>query len=270
MSESGQAYTWHENAHEFRLTPWHNDPVSDSGGEAFYLRDEQSGQFWSPTPLPARGSGRYVTRHGFGYSVLNTARRHRQRDDHLRRLDAPIKYTCSRCATTAVQRRLSVTGYVEWVLGDLRAKSGMHVTTEADPVSGALFARNNYNTEFSGRVGFFNTDASMRTARRPHRIHRPQRHAGGAGCAAPRCACPATGAGLDACAAIGAVRPAAGQEREIVFVLGVAGPPQCRRQQPGRSTPQADAAHEALAAVHAHWEKTLGAVRIERRSRNWT
>jgi cellobiose phosphorylase len=49
ISESGQAYTWHENAHEFRITPWHNDPVSDSSGEAFYLRDEQSGQFWSPT-----------------------------------------------------------------------------------------------------------------------------------------------------------------------------------------------------------------------------
>ena len=47
------AYTWSENAHEFRLTPWHNDPVSDASGEAFYLRDEETGHFWSPTPLPA-------------------------------------------------------------------------------------------------------------------------------------------------------------------------------------------------------------------------
>jgi cyclic beta-1,2-glucan synthetase len=53
VSESGQAYTWSENAHEFRLTPWDNDPVSDRSGEAFYLRDEQTGQFWSPTALPA-------------------------------------------------------------------------------------------------------------------------------------------------------------------------------------------------------------------------
>jgi len=44
-----------ENAHEFRLTPWTNDPVSDLGGEAFYIRDEESGQFWSPTPLPSMG-----------------------------------------------------------------------------------------------------------------------------------------------------------------------------------------------------------------------
>ena len=56
ISESGLAYTWSENAHEFRLTPWSNDPVSDSSGEAFYLRDEESGHFWSPTPLPSRGA----------------------------------------------------------------------------------------------------------------------------------------------------------------------------------------------------------------------
>ncbi len=55
VTESGGAYTWSENCHEFRLTPWHNDPVSDPGGEAFYIRDEETGRFWSPTPLPARG-----------------------------------------------------------------------------------------------------------------------------------------------------------------------------------------------------------------------
>ena len=59
VSENGVAYTWSENAHEFRLTPWHNDPVSDSSGEALYLRDEETGHFWSPTPLPARASTPY-------------------------------------------------------------------------------------------------------------------------------------------------------------------------------------------------------------------
>src|SRR5207237_3062345 len=68
ISESGGAYTWVENCHEFRLTPWNNDPVSDPTGEAFYIRDEHSGQVWSPTPLPARGPNPYVIRHGFGYS----------------------------------------------------------------------------------------------------------------------------------------------------------------------------------------------------------
>ena len=70
VSESGSAYTWAENSHEFRLTPWHNDPVTDTSGEAIYLRDEETGRFWSPSPLPARGHNPYVARHGFGYSIF--------------------------------------------------------------------------------------------------------------------------------------------------------------------------------------------------------
>src|SRR5258708_6847047 len=70
ISESGSAYTWGENAHEFRLTPWHDDPVTDAGGEAFFLRDEETGSFWSPTLLPTRGTGPYVVRHGFRYSIF--------------------------------------------------------------------------------------------------------------------------------------------------------------------------------------------------------
>ena len=69
LSESGPGYTWCGNAHAWRLTPWHNDPVSDTGGEAFYLRDEETGRVWSPMPLPCRGRGAYRTRHGFGYTV---------------------------------------------------------------------------------------------------------------------------------------------------------------------------------------------------------
>ncbi len=70
VSEKGGAYTWVENAHEFRLTTFHNDPVGDASGEAFYLRDDETGVFWSPTPLPCPGRSGYVCRHGFGYSVF--------------------------------------------------------------------------------------------------------------------------------------------------------------------------------------------------------
>ncbi len=70
ISESGSAYSWAVNAHEFRLTPWNNDPVTDAGGEALYLRDEENGRFWSPTPLPAGSESPYTSRHGFGYSVF--------------------------------------------------------------------------------------------------------------------------------------------------------------------------------------------------------
>ncbi|HSB55879.1 MAG TPA: hypothetical protein VLD58_16065, partial [Gemmatimonadales bacterium] len=118
VSESGPAYTWSENAHEFRLTPWGNDPVSDSGGEAFYLRDEERGHFWSPTPLPCRGATPYVTRHGFGYSVFeHTERGIRSELWVYVALDAAVKFAVLKVKNVSDRaRRLSATGYVEWVL----------------------------------------------------------------------------------------------------------------------------------------------------------
>ena len=165
VSESGLAYTWSENAHEFRLTPWYNDPVSDSSGEAFYLRDEESGHFWSPTPLPSRGATPYVSRHGFGYSVFeHTEGGIRSELWVYVALDAPVKFSVLKVRNESGRsRRLSATGYVEWVLGDLRPKSTMHVITEIDPDSGALFARNPYNTEFADRIAFFDVDDASRT-----------------------------------------------------------------------------------------------------------
>ena len=35
VSEGGQAYTWSENAHEFRITPWNDDPVTDQEARHF-------------------------------------------------------------------------------------------------------------------------------------------------------------------------------------------------------------------------------------------
>ena len=163
ISESGVAYTWSENAHEFRLTPWENDPVRDSGGEAFYIRDDERGHFWSPTPLPCRGTTPYVTRHGFGYSVFeHTERGIRSEMWVYTALDSPVKFTVLKVRNeTGRSRRLSATGYAEWVLGDLRPKSSMHVITEIDHKSGALFARNPYNTEFRDRTAFFDVDETV-------------------------------------------------------------------------------------------------------------
>src|SRR4029453_3554349 len=157
ISEAGAANTWSENAHEFRLTAWSNDPASDPSGEAFYIRDEERGYFWSPTLLPCGGRVPYITRHGFGYSIYEHS------EGGIRTelwvyvaIDAPVKFAVLKVRNDSGRpRRLSVTGYVEWVLGDLRSKSMMHVTTELDTHPGTLFARNPYSTEFRDRVAFF-------------------------------------------------------------------------------------------------------------------
>ena len=272
ISESGQAYTWGENAHEFRLTPWHNDPVSDPGGEAFYLRDEDSGQFWSPTPLPRRGTTPYVSRHGFGYSVFeHTEGGIRSELWVYVAIDAAIKFSVLKVRNTSGQpRRLSATGYVEWVLGDLRPASAMHVATEVDPHSGALYARNPYNTDFPDRLAFFDVDDAHRTFT-CDRMEFIGRNGNLGDPAAMRRThlSGRLGSGLDPCAAIQvAFDLADGQEREITFRCGLGGVTDGDEAHPGAHQLAhryrgADAALRALEAVWHYWNHTLGAVQVE-------
>ncbi len=266
VSESGLGYTWGENAHLFRLTPWHNDPVGEASGEALYLRDEETGHFWSPTPSPCAGSAPCITRHGFGYSVFDLT------EDGIRSeltifvaLDAAIKFYSLKVTNMSGRpRRLSATGYVEWVLGDLRAKSSMHVTTEIDARSGALFARNPYNNEFSDWVAFFDVDDATRTITcdrteflgRNGALHDPAamqrtRLSGKAGAA------------LDPCAAIQVTfELGEAQERELVFRLGAASSADAASLLVKRFRGNA-AARDALDAVVEHWRHTLSAVQVQ-------
>ncbi|MCM2329603.1 MAG: cyclic beta 1-2 glucan synthetase, partial [Lysobacter sp.] len=266
VSESGAAYTWSENAHEFRLTPWHNDPVSDSAGEAIYLRDEETGHFWSPSALPRRGEGDYVTRHGFGYSVFE----HRE-DGVSTELwvyvapDAPVKFSALRIRNDSGRpRRISATGYVEWVLGDLRPKTAMHVITELEGKGGAILARNAYNTEFPERVAFLDVDGAARSASgdRTEFLGRNGTLRDPAAMARVRLS-GKVGVALDPCAALQvAFELADGEEHEVVFRLGL-----------GRNAADAAgllqrfrgpaSAREALDAARAHWTRTLGAVQVK-------
>jgi cellobiose phosphorylase len=265
VSESGGAYTWSENAHEFRLTPWHNDPVSDVSGEAIYIRDEDSGQYWSPSPLPRRGQGRYTIRHGFGYSVFEHSE-----DGISSELwiyvaqDASVKFSVLKLRNeSGRERRLSVTGYVEWVLGDLRPKSAMHIVTEMDP-SGALLAANAYNVEFPERAAFFDADGGSRsfTGDRNEFLGRNRTLRQPAAMARLRLS-GKVGAGMDPCAAIQVGFDLAdGAEHEVVFRLGAG-----RNRRDARALIQryraSESAAEALYKVRQHWRQTLGAVQVQ-------
>lgn len=265
VSESTPGYTWFDNAHEFRLTPWHNDPVSDTGGEAFYLRDEDTGRVWSPMPLPCRGSGAYRTRHGFGYTVYE-----HQEDGIASELwvfvdvDAPVKYSVLRVRNLSGRpRRLTATGYVEWVLGDLRPKSRMHVVTERDPVSGALLARNPYSSDFGGRVAFFDTDAERcgwtsdraeflgrnGSLQQPAALRRERLDG-------------RIGVGLDPCAAIQVALDLVEEDAaEVVYRLG-AGRDREEALSLARGRQGAYKAHDALDAVRIHWRGLLTQVQV--------
>jgi cyclic beta-1,2-glucan synthetase len=266
VSESGSAYTWAENAHEFRLTTWHNDPLSDSSGEAFYIRDEETGAFWSPTPLPARGRSGYVCRHGFGYSVFEHF------EDGISSelstyvaMDAAVKFVVVKLRNHSKRpRRLSLTGYWELVLGEWRHANLMHIVTETDAHSGALFARNAYGRECANRIVFAQVSGRVRsvTGNRTEFIGRNGSLASPAAMRRKRLS-GKTGAGLDPCAALQThFELAEGQEREIVFVFGAARTSDEAQHFIQQYGGPAGARH-ALEAVWGYWNHTLGAVHVE-------
>ncbi len=180
-------------------------------------------------------------------------------------LDAPVKFFALKVSNESGRsRRLSATGYVEWVLGDLRAKSAMHVTTEIDARNGALYARNPYNNEFADWVAFFDVDDATRsvtcdrteflgrngTLRDPAAMHRTRLSG-------------KVGAALDPCAAIQvAFELADGQEREIVFRLGAGSNADAASLLTQRHRGPA-AARDALEAVSRHWRQHACAVQVE-------
>jgi len=266
VSESGSAYTWVENAHEFRLTTWHNDPISDSSGEALYIRDEETGAFWSPTPLPARGRSGYVCRHGFGYSVFEHYEAGISSELYTYvAMDAPVKFVVVKLRNhTRRPRRLSLTGYWELVLGEWRHANLMHIVTETDPHSGALFAHNAYGRECANRVVFAQVSELERsvTGNRSEFIGRNGSLASPTAMRRKRLS-GKTGASLDPCAAIQTqIELAEGQEREIVFIFGAARNSDEAQHLIQRFSGPARA-RQALEAVWEHWNRTLGAVYVE-------
>ena len=266
ISESGSAYTWVENAHEFRLTTWHNDPLSDTSGEALYIRDEETGAFWSPTPLPARGRSGYVCRHGFGYSVFEhyEAGIASELSTYVA-MDAPVKFAVVKLRNSSPQARsLSLTGYWELVLGEWRHANMMHIVTETDAQTGALFARNAYGRECANRVVFAHVSERERSVsgNRTEFIGRNGSLANPAAMRRKRL-WGRTGAALDPCAAIQThIELAAGQEREIVFIFGAAHDAAAARQLIQRFGGRGGA-RQALESAWEYWNRTLGAVNVE-------
>jgi cyclic beta-1,2-glucan synthetase len=266
VSESGAGYTWSVNSRENQLTAWSNDPVSDPPGETIYVRDEDTGALWGPTLLPIRESASpYVARHGQGYSRFeHTSHGITMQLLQFVPLDDPIKISRLRLENhSARPRRLSVTAYVEWTLGASRSATAPFIVTDLDAETGALFARNAWNTDLGERVAFADL-AGRQTAwtgdraevlgrngtlDHPALLERGGRLSG------------QVGGGLDPCAALQAVVeiPPGGRE-DLVFFLGQASSPSEARALLARyRTADLDV---TLQTVRTHWDDILGAIQV--------
>jgi cyclic beta-1,2-glucan synthetase len=266
VSAEGSGSTWAGNSRENRLTPWSNDPVTDRPGEAIYVRDEETGALWGPTALPVRhASGVYVARHGHGYSRFEH-NRHGIALDLLQfvPLDTPIKVSRLTIRNLSGRlRHLSVTAYVEWVLGTQPAATGPYVSTELEPVTGGLLARNLWSGP-DARVAFVDLGGRQTawTGDRAEFIGRNGTVECPAALANGTTLSGRTGAGLDPCGAMQtSVTLAPGSSVELVWLLGEAATP-LEAQSMIEHWRAADL-DAALAAVREDWLDVLGTVTVK-------
>ncbi|MBL0178367.1 MAG: hypothetical protein IPP98_04465 [Gemmatimonadetes bacterium] len=270
VSERGAGFTWAGNSYFYRLTPWHNDPVSDPISDVLYLRDEESGDLWSATPAPVGDDIAYVVRHAPGRSVFQ----HEHRDISTELTLGMVEGTSVRVSrlrltnTGTVSRRLSVTAYVEWTLGVRREQTQHHVRTEFVPALNAILARNPFDPQFADQVAFCalgDTAVSHTGDRRAFlgpngTVAHPAALAGRPGTG------PAldgrTGAGMDPCAALQCVITLApGETREIVKLLGATGSEAEARAAVG-TWATTTAANDALGLADATWAARLSVVTV--------
>ncbi len=266
VTESGGGFTWSGNSRENRLTTWANDPISDTPAEALYIRDDDAWNTWSPFPGIFRNAGDYWIHHGQGYTQFNHIVAGFEHEVHISvAQNDPIKFVRVRLRNrVARQRRLSLIYFIEWVLGDTREKTGLHIVTAADGETGALLASNGYHQDYASQVAFLQVleHARTMTGDRAEFLGR------NGSPSAPEALqweelSGRVGAGWDPCGALHVnitVDPMA--EVEVIFLLGAGQDLDAVRGLLNKySTP--DAVNQEIERSLAEWERILGAVQVE-------
>jgi cyclic beta-1,2-glucan synthetase len=272
VSATGAGFTWSLNSRERQLTPWSNDPVVDPAGEAIYLRDDDSGEIWSPTAAPIRDeTSTYVSRHGFGYSQFDHEA-HGIASELLQFVPKhdPVKISRLRLRNTSGKmRRITVTAYLEWVLGPSRAAAAPHTAVELDPASGAIFANNGWVPAFAGRVAFAHLSGQTSwTGDRGEFLGRNESVGAPTALAARAPLAGRLGAGLDPCAAMQtSVELKPGDTIDLVLLLGETSTADEARDLVTRY--RAADVDAALAAIVAMWDALLTTVQVKTPDRSF-
>lgn len=267
VAAEGTGSTWSINSREHQLTPWSNDPVSDSAGEAIYICDEESGEIWGPTALPIRrDDASYMTYHGRGYSRFETSVQGITTDlVQFVPLNDPVKISrLILTNTTDRVRHLSVTGYVEWILGAQRGAMAPFIVTTRDAETGALFAQNSWNAAFQDRVAFVDlrNEQAEWTADRREFLGRNGTLRAPAALTAGLVLSGNVGAGYDPCGVLKTdIELSPGASREIILLLGDANGGAAARDLV--NCYRAIDLDVVQADIARHWDDVLGKMQVK-------
>jgi cellobiose phosphorylase len=265
VTEAGLGYTWAGNSQMNRLTPWSNDPAADPPGEVVYLRDEETGEVWTPTPLPLGPRSVVTVRHGPGYTRYTLQSHGLQQElSVFVPPEDPVKVIGLKlCNDDDRPRILSATYYAEWVLGSVRENAPMQLVCERDAESGAILARSAWAGDFADKLAFVAACPRARSAT----ADRTEFLGCNGSVSAPAALARSDLAGrfgpsLDPCAALLTdITLAPGEATEVIFVIG-----QGERLEEVRALVRAYTdparASAALAQVGFKWDQVLQAIRV--------
>ncbi len=263
VSETGGGFSWAVNSSENRLSAWRNDPVTDMPSEAVYLRDEETADIWSPTPLPATTDQPYLIRHGWGYTIFEHHSHGLKQQTRLYTApDAPVKIVRLRLENTSDRvRRITVTHYTEWVLGTVKDITQQYIIPDFDSASQTLLFRNPYSMEFGEQFAFITANKPFHglTTDRTEFLGRLGSYARPA--ALERIGLSgAVRAGTDPCSAVQLhVDLQPGAAEEVTFLIG-AGPNREAALEVARQYSDPAQVETAWEAVTTFWRDTLTTV----------
>lgn len=266
VTEQGGGFSWAANSYFYRLTPWHNDPVCDPVGEVVYLRDDETGDVWTPTPAPIRHDSPYIVRHEAGRSSFEHEHAGIASRLTLGMAPAdPVKLSMLRLTNREPRpRQLTVTVYVEWTLGVARERTRQHVHTAFASAQRAIVARNPFDAEFASQRAFCTLSEPLvaHTADRREFLGRNGTTAAPLGLRRATVLSGRTGAGVDPCAVLQCtVTLAPFESRELCVALG-AGDGDAEVQQFVDRYGHVAGARAALAETVDGWRQRLSVVRI--------
>ena len=259
VSEAGSGPVWAINSSQFRITPWHNDPVCDRPGDCIYLRDDDTGDVWSATPAPIREAAPYSIRHGAGYSVFEhthdgvrtSLTMGAPEDDAVKLQALTITNDSSR------KRSVTVASYVEWVLGADRERTRFQLRTWHE--AGVTLAQNEFDPEFAHMTAFATTSAPVSARTRSRQTFFGRNGA----MSKPRFGASDTDSNdADACAVLESrIEIEPGESRLVTFALGAAAGPE-RALAAAKRYQDTDFVTAAIAAAVNAWRSRLGALTV--------